>query len=135
MKYSGKKAENIYGKCVLIGLGVTILCVILGAMLLTTFVISGSIEEGKTDVGIVTLLFVSSAIGSVCVRVTKGEGSTKAILILLGCSVALGVLSNVIFYGGEFDNILWKIAPIVIGSIVAMLRKKDKHKKYRSIKN
>ena len=135
MKYSGKKANNTYGKAVLIGLCVAVVSMILGAMLLSTFVISGSIGEEKIDIGVIALLIVSSVMGSVCVRVIKGEGSTIAVLILLGCVAALGLLSNVIFFGGSIHNLPWKMAVIATGGIVSVLRKKDKNKKYRSFKN
>ena len=135
MKYSGRKPERTDIKSAMIGLGIMSLCIVLAAMLVTTFTISGTLAESKMEVVTMAALSISAVIGSFTVKSVKGQGNTKAILIYAGYNVALILLSGLIVSKGVTHNLLIKMGFLALGSAAGLLNSKSRTKKYKKIIN
>ena len=135
MKYSGRKPERTDIKSAMIGLGIMSLCIVLAAMLVTTFTISGTLAESKMEVVTMAALSISAVIGSFTVKSVKGQGNAKAILVYAGCNVALILLCSLLLSKGVTHNLLIKLGFLAIGSGAGLLNIKNKTTKYKKAIN
>ena len=129
-----KNQNNTTGRitCVqMVGLAtlVTILCLLLSAMLLTTFVVSGSLEVKTLDIGATTAILISTLIGSMFIKKMKGEGRGWLTLCYLLTIVILLILINITTYGAEFNSVLMKLAVITLGGVAGLVDAKGKGSK------
>ena len=108
---------------------VTILCLLLSAMLLTTFVVSGSLEVKTLDIGAATTILISTLIGSMFIKKMKGEGRGWLTLCYLLTIVILLILINITTYGAEFNSVLMKLAVITLGGVASLVDAKGKGSK------
>ena len=115
------------GKCIVAFLVV----MLLGVMLQTTFALSGLIEESGLAWFTVGLLILSGAVGGF---LTCRQEGNKCVLrmgvYILGVVMVL-LLTNIIFLGGEFSNVLWKVTAIAAGCAISLLAKRGGWKKKR----
>ena len=111
--------------------GAFLVVMLLGLMLLTTFVLSGLIEESRLGWFTMGLLILAGAVGGF---LTFQQGDVKNVLSIgvyvIGVVMVL-VLINVIFLGGDFSGVLWKAAAIVVGCIIPLLINRGGRKKKR----
>ena len=111
--------------------GAFLVVMLLGLMLLTTFVLSGLIEESRLGWFTMGLLMLAGAVGGF---LTFQQGDVKNVLSIgvyvIGVVMVL-ILINVIFLGGDFSGVLWKAAAIVVGCIIPLLINRGGRKKKR----
>ena len=111
--------------------GAFLVVMLLGLMLLTTFVLSGLIEESRLGWFTMGLLILAGALGGF---LTFQQGDVKNVLSIgvyvIGVVMVL-ILINVIFLGGDFSGVLWKAAAIVVGCIIPLLINRGGRKKKR----
>lgn len=130
MKYSAKKLEKTCVRSILFGLTVSLISVVLGSMLLSTLIISGTVIENRLEIGIIVIHFISTVIGSLCIRLGKGEGRRGAVLLFFVSTVILLLLVNVVLFDARYQRVLLKIGTLAVGTLVGQLRMKDGTKKY-----
>ena len=113
------------------GIGAFLVVMVLGVMLQTTFVLSGLIEESRLMWFTVALLILAGTVGGF---LTCRQGGNKSVLrmgvYILGVVMVL-LLTNIIFLGGEFSNVLWKVTAIAAGCAISLMVKRGGRKKKR----
>lgn len=115
-------------KTLILSMLVTLLCLMLGAMLLSTFIISGSLDIKYMDMAGTVLIFITALIGSLFGKKMKGEGSGWLVVTYTAAMILAPALVNIIVWGGEFHNVLIKIAAVVLGSGISILDVNGKRK-------
>lgn len=135
MKQTGVCLDSNYLKRIMGGLAAAALSAILGGMLITTLVVSGSMTIDKMDITVTLVLFVSTFLAALYIKAWKGKGRSGAILILVSSIIAVVLLINVIAFSGEFHRLPLKMAAIFIGALIMLFINRDKPKKYRNVKN
>ena len=118
-------------KTVLLAAAASIVCVILGAMLITTFLISGSVSLERMDLTTCVALVLSLLIGSFWIKIRIGEGSGSTILIYVAAMVFLLVINNIVFLGAQFRLVIAKLAAVVLGSAPVIFVGNDKRKRLK----
>jgi hypothetical protein len=100
----------------------------LGAMLLSTFIISGSLDIKYMDMAGTVLVFITALIGSLFGKKMKGEGGGWLVVTYTAAMILAPALVNIIVWGGEFHNVLIKIAAVLLGSGISILDVNGKRK-------
>lgn len=134
-KHIHKGMDKTYYNTLLVALGSAMLCILLGSMLLSTFLISEVLEVNHKEIGSAVVLFASAITASLLLKVKIGEGSKGAILILLSVVGGVLLLLNIIILGGTFDNAVLKMCSVVLGGSVLMFGGKGKTKRNKRRKN
>ena len=129
VKGTGQKVNVVrnVGKSI----GAFLVVMLLGVMLQTTFVLSGLIEESGLMWFTVALLILAGTVGGF---LTCRQEGNKCVLrmgvYILGVVMVL-LLTNIIFLGGEFSNVLWKVTAIAVGCAISLMVKRGGRKKKR----
>ncbi len=125
-----------YGKVIIPAIIVSLVCMFLGGMLLTTFMVSGSLDVKHMDLSTATVLLVASLIGSLYIKKMKGEG--RGWLIHAFCAVMILILMfiNLTIWGGNFNKLPMKLMAMAVGSSILLfdnrgLRKGGRKRKKR----
>ncbi len=115
-----------YTKTIVLAVLVAMFCLLLGAMLLTTFMVSGSLDIKYMDIGGAAVIFFSTLIGSLFLKKIKGEGGGWLIISFSAAVAMLLVLINVTVWGAEFKRVFMKVLPIMLGSAACIVDTKGK---------
>lgn len=134
-KIDREKASAYQVKTALLAVVASMVCVILGAMLITTFLISGSLGMERMDIATCVALVLSSLIGSMWIKVRLGEGSGSVILIYIAAVIFLLVITNIVFVGAQFHLIIVKLAAVALGSAPMLFAGNDKRKRLKKRRN
>ena len=122
-------------KIILKGIIAAVIITILGSMLLTTFAVSGSLNEARLELSTIVLLGIAMGIGGkVTGKATPQKKLIAVGLYILGAIILLLVL-NLILWDWEFENILYKIAAILAGGSLGVLGRGQRSKLRRKIRN
>lgn len=127
-KSKGYKSKGIYDtvKCIF----VFFLIVLLGSMLLTTFMLSGLISESNLEWYVIALLVLSSLLGALLINNEDKQNVIRIVAYIMGVLVMVSLL-NVGLFGGEFSNALWKVIAIVVGTVAVFVKKWGGERKKR----
>lgn len=93
----------------------------LGCMLLTTFAISGSMDETGCNYGTITILSIGALCGALLIR--RSNINRKWLVVLLYASMTVGGLFiiNIIVFNRVFADAPIKIIAVNLGSFVGLL--------------
>lgn len=126
-----KNTDKNYGKTLLVALGCAVVSVLLCGMLLTTFMVSGSLDIGRMDAGAVVILGLSSLLGAIYIKTKMKEGRGVVNIIYVASLVMLLLISNFVIAGATFHSVLLKLIVIILGSAISLLGEKGKSRKYK----
>jgi hypothetical protein len=114
--------------------GCAVVSLLLGAMLLTTLLISGTVEAENIDIGTSLILMVSIGGASLVIKSRVGEGRAGIISIFVAAVVVSMLILNMIITGWQFQGLLMKLIALLFGGAAMMVERKGKVKKRRKWK-
>ena len=123
------------GKTLVVAGGCVVVSLLLGAMLFTTLLISGTVGTENIDVGTSLILFATIGIASLLIKSRVGEGRAGIISILIAALVLILLILNVIITGGRFQGLLMKLIMMLLGGAVMIVERKGNIKKRKKRKN
>jgi hypothetical protein len=136
---NSKKAQisvnKLCGKTLMVAGGCVGVSLLLGAMLLTTLLISGTVEAENIDIGTSLILMVSIGGASLVIKSRVGEGRAGIISIFVAAVVVCMLILNMIIIGWQFQGLLMKLIALLFGGAAMMVERKGKIKKRRKWKN
>ena len=135
VKHSHKDVDKTYRNSLLLAIGCAMLCILLGTMLLSTFLISGAVDVKRMDIGAAVVLCTAATIASFSLKMKIGEGSRGVILIFLGVLGIVLLLLNVVMTGGHFNGVTVKMGATLLGGSAMMFGSNRKMKRKKRRKN
>ena len=129
----GSKKERSKLLGVVFGVGVSWVICAIGILILTQLVIKERIGESGVNLSIGAALMVSTLAGAV--TASEIVGRNKGIIVLATSGIwMLTILSVSMLMDGEFQNALFNLIAVVIGSLAGCALCSKKQVKSRSIK-
>lgn len=123
--------NSLLFKAVGTSLLISVSVMILGCMLLTTFIISGSISERGTGYYSMGLITIGTMCGSVSIRKSRSKNRLLAVCVYASIIVCMLLLVNLVVMEGVFENALLKIAGIFIGVSIGVIGIREKKRSAR----
>lgn len=136
MKLSNRKSRRqaSLSTKILAGSGVAILVLMFGAVVLSIFVLRGSVNENAIRYITPVLLLLSIFAGTYI----SGKGIEDKVIAGIGtCAAVIFVLitNTIIFFGGKFENVILNVIAIIIGGFTGfcmnLLKPKARYRRKR----